>query len=154
MGTGSSSGYLRICPDHFGVVPGGSETYENGTGEVLDQPEWFPDNRWASRQLSRSSDILGCNLYRPRTYPDSSEMFENSLRRSRKCSRRFRNVPKPSRKVPEWPRMVLEAFGRFWKFLDSTTHCTHPLAWGASHLHWPRSARRWGRTRGEQSYLK
>ena len=39
MGIGSSSGYLRICPDHSGVVPGGAGTYENGTGEVLDQPK-------------------------------------------------------------------------------------------------------------------
>ena len=38
-GTGSSSGYLRICPNHSRVVPGGAGTYENGTGDVLDQPE-------------------------------------------------------------------------------------------------------------------
>ena len=63
---------LRICTDHPGVVPGGSGTYENGTGEVLDQPEWFPDNRYASRQLTRLSDFLDCNSDGPGTYPDSS----------------------------------------------------------------------------------
>src|SRR3954470_1236588 len=67
-GTRSSSGYLRICPDHSGVVPSGSETYENGTGEVLDQLEWFSDNRWASRQLSRSSGSLNCNSDAPGNY--------------------------------------------------------------------------------------
>ena len=37
-GTRRSFGYLKICPDHSGIVPGGSGAYENGTGEVLDQP--------------------------------------------------------------------------------------------------------------------
>ena len=68
--------------DHSGVVPGGVGTYENGIGEVLDQLEWFPDNRWASRQLSRSSDILECNSDRPETYPDSSGTSENGPKRS------------------------------------------------------------------------
>src|SRR3954469_21713563 len=72
-GTRSSSGYLRICLDHSGVVSGGSETYKNGTREVLDQPEWFPDNRWASLQLSRSSGSLNCNSYGIGNCPDGSE---------------------------------------------------------------------------------
>ena len=33
-GTESCSMLLRICPDHFGVVPGGSGAYENGTVDV------------------------------------------------------------------------------------------------------------------------
>ena len=137
-----------ICPYHSGVVPGGSGTYENGTGEVLDQPEWFLDYRWTSRQLSRSSVILDCNPDHPETYPDSSERSENSPERSWKYSRSVRNVPKPSRKVTEWSRMFPEGPGSFRKFSDSTTHCTHPLALGASHLGWPKLARRWGRHGG------
>ena len=41
-----------------------------------------------------------------------------------------RNHPGRSRNGREWPRKVPKASGRFRKFLDSTTHCTHPLAWG------------------------
>ena len=128
MGIGSSSGYLRICPDHSGVVPGGAGTYDNGTGEVLDQPKWFPDYRWTSQQLSRSSVILDCNPDRPETYPDSSGTSENSPERSWKYSKSACNVPKPSRKVPEWPRMVPEGPGRSRKVpeVSGQYHPLHP----------------------------
>src|SRR4051812_2486562 len=108
------------------------------------------DNRWASRQTSWASGRLDRNPDCPGTYPDSSGTSENGPKRSWKYSRRFRNVLKPSRKVPEWPRMVptgperswkvLEAFGRFHKFSDSTICATPPLDLGgkAPHRGWPK----------------
>ena len=86
-GTGSYSVLLRICPDHSRVVLGGSEAYANGTGEVQDQPKWFPDNRWASRQITWSSYFLDFNPDGPETYPSSSGTSENGPKRFLKCSR-------------------------------------------------------------------
>ena len=85
-GTRRSFGYLRICPDHSGIVPGGSGSYENGTGEVLDQPEQFLVNRWTSRKRPtnsrRASGRLDHNPDRHETYPDDSGTPVNSLGRS------------------------------------------------------------------------
>src|ERR1041385_5131400 len=101
-------------------------------------------------KLTRSSDFLDCNSDGLGTYPDSSETSENGPQRSWKCSRRFQNVPKPFRKVPEWPRMVPkgpgrswkvpESFGRFHKFPDSTICAPPPLALGgkAPQGGWPK----------------
>src|ERR1041385_1221109 len=80
-------------------------------------------------KLTRSSDFLDCNSDGPGTYPDSSGTTENGPRRSWKCSRRFWNVSKPSRKVPEWQRMAPKGPGRFRKLLKgSTSFRTTPYA--------------------------
>src|SRR4051812_41825748 len=75
-------------------------------------------------KLTRSSDFLDCNSDGPGTYINSSGTSENGPGRSWKCSIRFRNVPKPSRKVPEWPRMIPKCPGcprRFWKLPEGST---------------------------------
>ena len=64
-------------------------------------------------------------------------MFQKVL----ECPRMTENGPEGSWKVPE-------ASGRFQKFPDSTTYCTHPLAWGASHLGCPKSVKEVGHHRG------
>src|ERR1041384_7732497 len=64
-----------------------------------------PDN---DRQPSRSSGGLNCNSDGLGNYTDGSRTSENGPKRSWKCSKRFRNVPKRSPKVPEGP-------GSFWK---------------------------------------
>src|SRR3954470_3728055 len=97
----------------------------------------FPDNRWASRQPSWSLGGLNRNSYGLGNYPDGSGTSENGPGRSWKCSRRFRNVPKRSRYVPE-------ASGRFRKVPGSTTHYPTPLALGASHLGCPKLSNVWG----------
>ena len=53
------------------------------------------------------------------TYLDGSGTFVRGPRRSWKCSRSVRNVPKPSRKV-------LEASRRSWKVLEGSGQY-HPL---------------------------
>src|SRR3954471_13253050 len=68
-----------------------------------------PDN---SGGLNCNSDGLG-------NYLDGSGTSENGPGRSWKCSRRFRNVLKRSRKVPEGP-------GSFWK-VPEVSGQYHPL---------------------------
>src|SRR3954470_409258 len=109
------------------MVLGKSWINRNGFRIII----WHPD------KLMRSSDFLDYNSDGPDTYPDSAGTSENGPGRSWKCSRRFRNVPKRSRKVPEGP-------GSFWKVPGSTTHYPTPLALGTSHLGCPKSSKGWG----------
>src|SRR4051812_40474944 len=77
-------------------------------------------------EQSLSPDMLDRNPDRPETYPDGCGTSDKGLGRSWKCSRRFQNVPKPSRKVLEGPRS-------FWKVrkLYGRYHLLRPtLAWG------------------------
>src|SRR3954462_4945211 len=112
-GTRSSFGYLRICPDHSGVVPGGSGTYENGNGGSLRSTGIVSVIGGQLKQYVVFTGHINLCPDGSETHLDGSGTFVRGSGRSWKWSRSVRNVPKRSRYVPEGP-------GSFWKVMEGS----------------------------------